>query len=280
MPDPGYGFVAEVADSTREISRLSDQGCDVGVLRIVERRLGLATVGVRQQLISWSALARVSIHVIYRAIAQAERIFRTHEENGSNGQPRLPPQSHVRKCLMARGFTLVLKRFTSSSVDDNAHVHSLPCTQHKRGKSLSLARCHRARKHRSSDEPEARPRLGGSQFARRLVRDVWPSIVAVWIFHRPLYRNRKGSRTPAVLVDAPERFLATGTNTRSGERNLAGNSSTETTDAIQSNDSQTRRKLRSHHPANRRSDVARHLAYSRSFLTFPLETTVEIVPLP
>lgn len=27
--------------------------------------------------------------------------FRTHEEYGSNGQPRLPPQSHVRDCLVS-----------------------------------------------------------------------------------------------------------------------------------------------------------------------------------
>lgn len=64
-----YGFVAHVAHPARQISGLSDQGCHVGVLRIVERRLGLRFHArrVHQQLVSRSALADVSIHV-YRSI--------------------------------------------------------------------------------------------------------------------------------------------------------------------------------------------------------------------
>lgn len=67
---PGYGFVAQIANSAREVCSFSDQRSDIGVLREVESRfrLRLQAGRVIQQLLSRSGLNRVSVHVIYRPI--------------------------------------------------------------------------------------------------------------------------------------------------------------------------------------------------------------------
>lgn len=65
-----YGFVAQIANSAREVCSFSDQRSDIGVLREVESRfrLRLQAGRVIQQLLSRSGLNRVSVHVIYRPI--------------------------------------------------------------------------------------------------------------------------------------------------------------------------------------------------------------------
>lgn len=66
-----YGFVAQIANSAREICCFSNQSCHVSILREVEGgfQFRFHLRRMIQQLLSWSGLNRMSIYVIYRPIS-------------------------------------------------------------------------------------------------------------------------------------------------------------------------------------------------------------------